>query len=940
MFDSSVGPVIPQRTSARTASNPKSKQGRRRRSLPTASHADVKRRTSNHVVVKPASTEVISSLIETLSAISSPKEHRFGSLPSIASSQSTPTSPRPWQAEFPLTTGPNSRVPHGDSVRPTLLGLGTDFDVRESTHVAHEKYFLHPDCFSIRGWPPRHLSSDRSLREDVHEPPDLYDSEGGYSIGNLSIEPRSSIAITNSDRSDDRRSLKSFTSSHLRLNASTESLRESNSVAIQKPASEGKRTCERLMVGPTIQGPPGPDNLTVSKRGARSSVAPDNIPTRASSVQSNGSRGRLHQHPEVMYGEPSGNKKKYSIPNEDYIPTRKSSMRHSQRLSPSCHRRKSQLSESSSSIEPNKLVSDNQPDSQEQALPEVPGELGDELVNRRIKELKDQKLERERNSMETPTEFFSTPQTPDRALTPSPGPVAPLTTSFCALVSKKTDAVEVRESELLDDTEKGAPAPAIAQRINRNNGVQAGSVEAKPVIRTDYPGGSRDDGKRLSLALPKRSNSRLLKRFSRSMSPAHAEERRTDSNNLLETKRTTSYQIDQTDLMNDAVDEYLHSSRLSQKISDPHTGRVISFSEVGDPEGSVIFCCVGMGLTRFVTAFYDELAFTLKLRLVTPDRPGIGGSESHKDALDTPLGWPDDVLAICQHLKITKFSVLAHSAGAIYALATALRMPQHLRCRVHLLAPWIPPSQMNEVGARQDSSPARSLPYSQRFLRSLPTTFLKAANSTLLSATSASVTTRLPKSPRHSRRKSFIWGGATAPDIQSAIGNDHDDSLSSKFRNSEMLDLPKENRPPSRRVLTSTNEMSTVKNGKEQRSAYDARLTEAIWDAATTGTNPAVDLLVCLERRQPIGFRYADITRSVVIHHGSKDSRVPVENVKWLGQMMRRCEVRVLEGEGHGLMASAGVMGNVLMEMAQEWSDWNRVVKGKGGIDRRVSNAV
>ncbi len=65
---------------------------------------------------------------------------------------------------------------------------------------------------------------------------------------------------------------------------------------------------------------------------------------------------------------------------------------------------------------------------------------------------------------------------------------------------------------------------------------------------------------------------------------------------------------------------------------------------------------------------------------------------------------------------------------------------------------------------------------------------------------------------------------------------------------------------------------------------------------------------MCLERRHTIGFRYVDITRPVVIHHGSRDTRVPVENVKWLGKTMRRCEVRVLEGEGHGLMASAAVM--------------------------------
>lgn len=809
----------------------------------------------------------------------------------------------------------------------------------------HDNYLLHPDRSSIRSLSPKRISSNKSLREDADEPKDLYGVRGAYSIGGLSIEPKRSVTSINSDRSDSRQSVTSFASFRLGLKASRDSMRKSNGLVVLSPASKGKRTRERLIIGDPPPGSPGSDKLVVSKRGIRNSVAAElpNIPTRASSVRSTGSPRRPNEDTEERYGEPSSSKKKHSIPNEDYIPTRSSSMRHSQRLSPSRHKRRSQLSESSSNMEPSKSVLENQPDIPEQALQEVPDELGEDLVNRRIKELKDRKLERERSSMESPTEFFSAQQTPDRSPAPSPGPVAPLPTTICTPLppEQKTGAAKVQQPELSDDVEKGAPAPVIAQRIDRNNGVGASSAEAKPVTVTDSSTISRDENKTSSFALPQRSNSRLLKRFSRPMSPAPAEKRKTVPNDVLETKRNTSYQIHEADLISDAVDKYLLSTRLSQTINDPQTGRTISFSEVGDPEGSVIFCCVGMGLTRFITAFYDELASTLKLRLVTPDRPGVGRSEPHTDGLDRPLGWPDDVRAICRHLNITKFSVLAHSAGAIYALATALRMPQHIRCRVHLLAPWIPPSQMHTNDAQQDPSPAKSLPYSQRLLRSLPMTFFRAANSSFLSATSASVTTSLPKSPRHSKRKSFIWGGAAAPDIQeSATGGDMDFSSSPKFSRSEMADFSNENRPPSRRVSTPMNGRSTAQVEKERRSAYDARLTEAIWDAATTGANPAVDLLVCLERRQPIGFRYADITRSVVIHHGSKDSRVPVENVKWLGKTMRRCEVRVLEGEGHGLMASAGVMGNVLMEMAQEWSDWNRVVKGKGGRDRRVMTTV
>lgn len=88
------------------------------------------------------------------------------------------------------------------------------------------------------------------------------------------------------------------------------------------------------------------------------------------------------------------------------------------------------------------------------------------------------------------------------------------------------------------------------------------------------------------------------------------------------------------------VDSFLDADRLSQKIRHPQTGRIISFSEVGDPTGFAVFVCVGMGLTRYVMAFYDQLAATLKLRLITPDRPGIGGSQV--DPTGTPLSWPGE----------------------------------------------------------------------------------------------------------------------------------------------------------------------------------------------------------------------------------------------------------------------------------------------------------
>ena len=288
----------------------------------------------------------------------------------------------------------------------------------------------------------------------------------------------------------------------------------------------------------------------------------------------------------------------------------------------------------------------------------------------------------------------------------------------------------------------------------------------------------------------------------------------------------------------------------------------------------------------------------------------------------------DDVAIICSHLKITKFSLLAHSAGAIYALATALRMPQQIRGRIHLLAPWIPPSQMSSIGPYREPLPSGAVPYSHRILRALPASFLKAANSSFMSATSASITSSLPKSPRRStgKRKSMPFAESPVTAVfKDATDDNKVTDLTNGNEDSTATTEPQvsTNAPP---VLDPTTK-SVLDSARAHD--YEETLTHAIWHLATTNSNPALDLVTCLERRRPIGFRYVDITRAVVIHHGSRDSRVPVENVKWLGKVMRRCEVRILEGEGHGLMAVAGVMGRILTEIATEWEDWAVVTQGK-----------
>lgn len=494
-----------------------------------------------------------------------------------------------------------------------------------------------------------------------------------------------------------------------------------------------------------------------------------------------------------------------------------------------------------------------------------------------------------------------------------------------------------------EDLEEGAPFPAVAQGRRRSNPQLPDVLDINKAKR----------------------NSSKLKRLSGSLSPrpdekqmAAAAEASKKERAVVEDKHVVYERPESADSIDDAVEAYLCSPRLSQKIRHPQTGRVISFSEVGDSEGYAVFCCVGMGLTRYITAFYDELALTLKLRLITPDRPGVGDSEPYADGTATPLSWPDDVYAICQALKITKFSILAHSAGAIYALATALRMPQHIRGRIHLLAPWIPPSQMSVFGssAQTPQPPANAIPTAQRILRALPTPILKAANSSFMSATSSSITSSLPKTPKRKRKSNANLAKEREKDAHKnhPLPSDKENHLSGRLARStkDQADLEDMDRVRPHGAMPNSQDVSGAQKktpvgightgysdreaavldaaahaiaDRERQAVYDSRLTHAIWGLATTGANPAVDLLVCLERRHTIGFRYVDITRPVVIHHGSRDTRVPVENVRWLGKTMRRCEVRVLEGEEHGLMASATVMGGILMEISKEWEDWGRL---------------
>ena len=83
------------------------------------------------------------------------------------------------------------------------------------------------------------------------------------------------------------------------------------------------------------------------------------------------------------------------------------------------------------------------------------------------------------------------------------------------------------------------------------------------------------------------------------------------------------------------------------------------------------------------------------LCVVTPDRPGIGGSDFQPDRGFSD--WPHDVTCLADHLGWDRFSVLGNSGGAPYAAVCAARIPERVDHVVIVSGGW----QMHWPEARQ-----------------------------------------------------------------------------------------------------------------------------------------------------------------------------------------------------------------------------------------------
>jgi pimeloyl-ACP methyl ester carboxylesterase len=105
-------------------------------------------------------------------------------------------------------------------------------------------------------------------------------------------------------------------------------------------------------------------------------------------------------------------------------------------------------------------------------------------------------------------------------------------------------------------------------------------------------------------------------------------------------------------------------------------GRRLAFAEYGDPQGQPLFFFHGFPGSRYDGATTGQAAAGMGIRLIAPDRPGMGYSDFQPRR--TLLDWPDDVCFLANSLGLEMFGVLGYSGGGPHALACAYRIPERL----------------------------------------------------------------------------------------------------------------------------------------------------------------------------------------------------------------------------------------------------------------------
>jgi pimeloyl-ACP methyl ester carboxylesterase len=129
-------------------------------------------------------------------------------------------------------------------------------------------------------------------------------------------------------------------------------------------------------------------------------------------------------------------------------------------------------------------------------------------------------------------------------------------------------------------------------------------------------------------------------------------------------------------------------------------GRQVAYEVGGAPDGIPVFLQHGTGDSRLCKHPNDQLTASIGVRLITADRPGVGGSTPRKNR--SLLDWAPDVEAVADALQLESFVVAGHSGGAPHALAVAKVLGDRVS-KIGLAAPIAPFDEPGTTALVKDS---------------------------------------------------------------------------------------------------------------------------------------------------------------------------------------------------------------------------------------------
>jgi pimeloyl-ACP methyl ester carboxylesterase len=128
-------------------------------------------------------------------------------------------------------------------------------------------------------------------------------------------------------------------------------------------------------------------------------------------------------------------------------------------------------------------------------------------------------------------------------------------------------------------------------------------------------------------------------------------------------------------------------------------GRQLGYAVFGDPRGLPVLSCHGGLLCGLDASSSDAAARELGVRLISPDRPGVGRSDRWRG--HSTVDWVADAEQLLEHLNVGRFACLGWSMGGQYCAAVAFGLRDRVS-RAAIVAGCLP---LDEPGRLAGLSP-------------------------------------------------------------------------------------------------------------------------------------------------------------------------------------------------------------------------------------------